>query len=89
MDHIYQELAIYITSFFDEYLNARKRYRNLLIVATLKPLDVTLNNELSPLKLKDREAINTDNKPILEALNASANQTFRTLYLNNYILRNY
>ena len=66
-----------------------ENYRNLLIVATLKPLDVTLNNELSPLTLKDRETINTDNKPILEALNASANQTFRTLYLNNYILRNY
>jgi predicted membrane-bound spermidine synthase len=64
-------------------------YRNLLIIATLKPLNVTLNNELYPIMLTDLETINTDNKPILEALNASANQTFRTLYLNNYILKNY
>lgn len=66
-----------------------ENYRNLLIVATLKPLDISLNNELYPIMLTDLETINTDNKPILEALNASANQTFRTLYLNNYILRNY
>jgi predicted membrane-bound spermidine synthase len=64
-------------------------YRNLLIVASLTPLDVTLHNELYPLLLTNAETINTDNKPILEALNASANQTFRTIYLNNYILRNY
>jgi predicted membrane-bound spermidine synthase len=64
-------------------------YRNLLIVASLKPLEVTLNNELYPIMLTHQETINTDNKPILEALNASANQSFRSLYLNNYILRNY
>jgi predicted membrane-bound spermidine synthase len=64
-------------------------YRNLLIVATLKPLDVTLNNELYPILFTDLETINEDNKPILEALNAPANQAFRSLYLNNYILRNY
>lgn len=66
-----------------------ENYRNLLIVGSLKPLNVTLNNELYPLILTHQEIINTDNKPVLEALNASANQTFRSLYLNNYILRNY
>ena len=66
-----------------------EKYRNLLIVASLKPLDVSLNNELYQIMYTDLETINTDNKPILEALNASANQEFRTLYLNNYILRNY
>ena len=66
-----------------------EKYRNLLIVATLKPLDISLNNELYPIMLTDLETVNSDNKPILEALNASANQEFRTLYLNNYILRNY
>ena len=66
-----------------------EKYRNLLIVASLKPLPVTLNNELYPLLFTDLKTINTDNKPILEALNAQANQEFRTLYLNNYILRNY
>ena len=66
-----------------------EKYRNLLIVATLKPLYISLNNELYPIMLTDLETVNSDNKPILEALNASANQEFRTLYLNNYILRNY
>jgi predicted membrane-bound spermidine synthase len=66
-----------------------EKYRNLLIVASLKPLDVSLHNELYPIIFSDLETINTDNKPVLEALNASANQEFRTLYLNNYILRNY
>ena len=66
-----------------------EKYRNLLIVASLKPLDVTLHGELYPLILNDLETINSDNKPIQEVLNAQANQEFRTLYLNNYILRNY
>ena len=64
-------------------------YRNLLIVASIKPFNVTLNNELYPIMLTNLEIINTDNKPVMEALNANANQEFRTLYLNNYILRNY
>jgi len=66
-----------------------EKYRNLLIVASLKPIDVALHGELYPIMLTDLETINKDNQPILEALNASANQEFRTLYLNNYILRNY
>jgi predicted membrane-bound spermidine synthase len=64
-------------------------YRNLLIVASPKPLDVSLNNELYPLILTDPETINTDNRPVLEALNASANQSWRSNYLNNYILGNH
>ena len=66
-----------------------EKYRNLLLVASLKPIDVALHGELYPIMLTDLETINKDNQPILEALNASANQEFRTLYLNNYILRNY
>jgi spermidine synthase len=64
-------------------------YRNLLIVASQKPLETTLNNELYPIIYTNLETINTDNKPILESLNASANQSWRSNYLNNYILRNY
>jgi predicted membrane-bound spermidine synthase len=66
-----------------------EKYRNLLIVASLRQMEVSLNNELYPIIYTDLETLNTDNKPILEALNASANQEFRTLYLNNYILRNF
>ena len=66
-----------------------ENYRNLLIVASLKPMNVTLNNELNPIIISNSEIINTDNKPIMEALNAPANQTFRSLYLKNYILWNY
>ncbi|MBC7695579.1 MAG: fused MFS/spermidine synthase [Burkholderiales bacterium] len=66
-----------------------ENYRNLLIVASLKPMDVTLNDELYPIIISNSEVINTDNKPIMEALNAPANQTFRSLYLKNYILWNY
>lgn len=66
-----------------------EKYRNLLIVASLKPLDVTLHDELYPLIFSDLETVNTDIKPVMEALNASANQDFRSLYLSNYILRNY
>ncbi|MES2567980.1 MAG: fused MFS/spermidine synthase [Bacteroidota bacterium] len=64
-------------------------YRNLLLVATLKPIHFSLNNELYPFMIYNSEVINTDDKPIMEALNAPANQTFRSLYLKNYILWNY
>ncbi len=63
-------------------------YRNLLIVASLKPLNVTLNNELSPIIYSNTNTINTDNKPVLEYLNASANKSWRSNYLKNYILVN-
>lgn len=64
-------------------------YRNLLIVASLKPSLFTLNNELYPIMINNLEVINSDDKPIMEALNAPANQSFRSLYLKNYILWNY
>ena len=64
-------------------------YRNLLIVATLNTLNVTLHNELYPIMYTKLETINEDNKPVLEILNANANQRFRSLYINNYILKNY
>lgn len=64
-------------------------FRNLLIVASLKPFDYTLNGELYPILYTDLETINTDDKPAMESLNASANQSFRKLYIDNYILRNY
>jgi predicted membrane-bound spermidine synthase len=64
-------------------------YRNLLVVASLKPLELSLNNELYPLILSSTETINTDNRPVLEALNAPANQAWRSNYLNNYILGNH
>ena len=63
-------------------------YRNLLIVASLKPLNVTLNNELSPIIYSNANIINTDDKPVLEYLNASANKSWRSNYLKNYILAN-
>jgi predicted membrane-bound spermidine synthase len=66
-----------------------ENYRNLLIIASLKPLHVAFHNELYPLMIYNSDVINTDDKPIMEALNASANQTFRSLYLKNYILWNY
>lgn len=63
-------------------------YRNLLIIASMKPLNVTLNNELSPIIYSNINIINTDNKPVLEYLNASANKSWRSNYLKDYILAN-
>lgn len=64
-------------------------YRNLLIVASRNSLNVTLNDEMYPIQYTNLETINSDNKPILESLNASANQAWRSLYLDNYILKNH
>lgn len=64
-------------------------YRNLLIIASQKVMDVTLNNELYPIMYTNLETINTDNKPVLESLNADANQSWRSNYLKNYIIYNY
>jgi predicted membrane-bound spermidine synthase len=63
-------------------------YRNLLIVASLKPLNITINNEISPIIYSNTTIINTDNKPVLEYLNAPANKSWRYNYLRNYILTN-
>ena len=64
-------------------------YRNLLIVASLKPLDLSLHNELYPLIMNDNGAINEDDRPVMELLNAPANQEWRTNYIRNYILNTY
>lgn len=61
-------------------------YRNLLIVASLKPLTAGLHNEVYPLIITDSDAINEDDKPLIEQLNAPANQEWRTNYIRNYIL---
>lgn len=61
-------------------------YRNLLIVASVKSLTATLHNEIQPLIFTNTQLINTDNKPVLEKLNAQANQSWRSNYLHNYIL---
>ena len=63
-------------------------FRNLLIVASRNSLNVTLNNEMYPIQYTNLETVNSDNNPILESLNASANQAWRSLYLDNYILKN-
>ena len=64
-------------------------FRNLLLVATLRSSDITLNNELYPVIYSDLETLNTDDKPVFESLNVSANQSWRVNYLQNYILWNY
>lgn len=64
-------------------------YRNLLIVASLKPIMHKLYNEMPAFSIFDNTPINTDNKPLLEFLNASASQKFRSLYFDNYINHNY
>lgn len=64
-------------------------YRNLLIVASLKPLSATLHQELPQsqiMQAADGIVINEDDKPVMELLNASANQEWRSNYIRNYIL---
>lgn len=61
-------------------------YRNLLIVASLRPLSATLHQELYPWMIGDATVINDDDKPVMEWLNAAANQEWRSNYIRNYIL---
>jgi predicted membrane-bound spermidine synthase len=61
-------------------------YRNLLIVASLKPLTGELHNELHSWTLSNHSVINEDDKPVMELLNAPANQEWRSNYIRNYIL---
>lgn len=61
-------------------------YRNLLIVASLEPFAATLHNEVYPWMINDDSVINDDDKPVMELLNAPANQEWRTNYIRNYIL---
>ncbi len=63
-------------------------YRNLLIIASTKQLTDTLKNELIHIPEFHTQIINTDNQPVLEKLNAEANQAWRLNYLKQYILRN-
>lgn len=61
-------------------------YRNLLIVASLKPFAGGLHNEVYPWIINDAGVINEDDKPVMELLNAPANQEWRSNYIRNYIL---
>jgi len=61
-------------------------YRNLLIVASLKPFVGGLHNEVYPWIISDDGVINEDDKPVMELLNAAANQEWRSNYIRNYIL---
>ena len=68
--------------------NDDENYRNLLILASTKQITDTLINECTPTGPIDSETINTDNRPVLEKLNAEANKAWRLNYLKNYILIN-
>ncbi len=61
-------------------------YRNLLIAAGMKPFKETMHNEIYPLII-NTQFINEDDKPVMEVLNASANQEWRSNYIKNYILQ--
>lgn len=62
-------------------------YRNILVVASVKPISVSLHNELYPFIISDAGLTNKDDKPVLEKLNADANRAWRNNYIRNYILR--
>lgn len=62
-------------------------YRNILIVAGVKPITASLHNEVYPLIISNSGLINKDDKPVLEKLNAEANRAWRNNYIHNYILR--
>jgi hypothetical protein len=62
-------------------------YRNVLLMASVKPFQVSYHQELYPIVIENPELINSDQKPILEKLNAEANLLWRKNYLYNYILR--
>ena len=63
-------------------------YRNLIVLASMSNINKKFKNELSIEQLSLEGIINTDDKPILEFLNAQANQKWRTNYLQNEILVN-
>lgn len=60
-------------------------YRNLLIYASPDPFNTALGQEIS-FELNDTALVNSDLKPVLEKLNAPANQAWRAHYIRNYIL---
>ncbi len=61
-------------------------FRNLLIYASPRPFETRLHDELYPCAIEDTTLVNTDVKPVLETLNAPANQAWRSHYIINYIL---
>ncbi len=65
--------------------NSQEDYRNLIIVASLKPITTNFISEI-PTPAIQSTAINTDDKLVLEYLNAEANQCWRNNYLQNDIL---
>lgn len=60
-------------------------YRNLLIYASLQQEEATLSGQLSSIP-EPNGPVNTDQRPVLESLNAEANQAWRSNYIRNYIL---
>lgn len=61
-------------------------YRNLLILASQKPLPGALYQELPAEALAENGIVNDDDRPVMELLNAPANQEWRSNYIRNYIL---
>jgi hypothetical protein len=57
-------------------------YRNLIIFATEKPITHKLLDEIN-FSITDSLLINTDDKPVLEKLNAEASKTWRLHYIKN------
>lgn len=60
-------------------------YRNLLVYASTDPIDESFDDEI-PFTIGDTMLVSTDLKPVLEKLNAPANQAWRAHYIRNYIL---
>ncbi len=60
-------------------------YRNLLVVASLRPFSRQLYHELPVPILTPDGPINDDDRPVMEQLNAAANQEWRSNYIRHYI----
>jgi predicted O-methyltransferase YrrM len=62
--------------------NSNPHYRNLIIFASETPLKESLYDEIN-FSIIDSLLINTDDKPVLEKLNAEASKTWRLHYIQN------
>lgn len=62
--------------------NSNPHYRNLIIFASETPLKENLYDEIN-FSITDSLLINTDDKPVLEKLNAEASKTWRLHYIQN------
>jgi hypothetical protein len=62
--------------------NSNPHYRNLIIFAAEKPMTHKLYDEIN-FSITDTLLINTDDKPVLEKLNAEASKTWRLNYIKN------